>query len=86
MGRQPWRRLLHPVFEFDIPVTLDGIPESQAHHAAIGLYESFAELAKCPDLFAEMMTGPPNNFFDFWQESRDANDNGTHTIQLPRCT
>ena len=67
--RQPWRQLLPPAFEFDIPFTRDGIHEEFRPHAAFLPHETFASLAHWPELFNELLCGDAHNLEAFWGAS-----------------
>ena len=67
--RQPWMALLPELYEFEIPVTYDGLEETTGVHAALLPHETFASLGKYPELFKELLCGPDGNLQDFWQKS-----------------
>ena len=67
--RQPWRALLPELYEFEIPVTYDGLEETTGVHAALLPHETFASLGKYPELFKELLCGPDGNLQNFWHQS-----------------
>ena len=64
--RQPWRALLPDIYEFDVAYTSDGLYETTASHAAFLPHETIASLSEFPELFEELLAGPPNNLSEFW--------------------
>ena len=67
--KQPWRSVLPPTYEFDLPYTSDYIHLGVVRHAAFLPHEVMASLSKVPELFEELLTGPPGNLERFWQNT-----------------
>lgn len=66
VNRQPWRAVVPESYEFDLPYTADGIWESTVHHCAFLPHEFLSSLSKSPDLFEELLCGPPGSLDWFW--------------------
>ncbi len=69
--RQPWRGLLPAEYPFEIPYTPDGVRETTSEHFAFLPHELFAKLSECPELLAELLTGPPGNLDAFWRSTAE---------------
>ena len=65
-NKQVWRKVLPDVYDFDIPLTRDGIHEDMGQHSVLCPHDVFATLHTVPELFQELMTGPPGNLTEFW--------------------
>ncbi len=71
VGRQPWRSLLPDAYNFPIPYTPDGIRETLAEHSAFLPHELMASLSLVPELFEELLIGPPDTLASFWQKTAE---------------
>ena len=66
VGRQVWRDILPQPYDFDIPITRDGIHEEPGVHSALLPHESFHTLHQYRELFDHMMIGDVGTA-PFWQ-------------------
>ena len=81
VSRQPWRSVFPPLFEFDLPITLDGIYEVKGRHACLLPHEVFGSVYKHKELFEYLFTGPPGNLVNFWNASRDTDWCRRHVVR-----
>ena len=69
--KKPWRSLLPDAYNFPIPYTPDGIRETLAEHSAFLPHELMASLSLVPELFEELLIGPPDTLASFWQKTAE---------------
>lgn len=81
VNRQPWRALLPEPYLFEIPYTADGIRVTTKEHAAFLPHEMFSSLSCVPELFEELLIGPPGALENFWDKTSSTEWFQRHPVQ-----
>ena len=71
VGQQPWRELLPPMYTFDLDLQNDEENVVTVKHGAYLPYEVFARLGRYPELFEDLLSGPPGAMDEFWNHSQN---------------
>ena len=67
---QPWRKMLPELYEFDVPWSPDSIHLENRKHFCLLPHEVVSVLSKFPELFENLITGPPGACTQFWDHAR----------------